>query len=81
MTTAQTLLSYRAAVERHRSDGTTREPKNEPYIIVDGKWAAVNAALDKHARAFSHSMVCKGSRSAGDGGAEFAFRSARSSSS
>jgi len=49
MTTAQTLLSYRAAVERHRQvTEQLGSRKHEPYIIVDGKWAAVNAALDKH---------------------------------
>ena len=49
MTTAQTLLSYRAAVERHRQvTEQLGSRKHEPYIIVDGKWAAVNAALDEH---------------------------------
>src|SRR4051794_18896491 len=49
MSTAQTLLSYRAAVEHHRQvTAELGRQKPEPHVIVDGKWAVIKAALDEH---------------------------------
>ena len=49
MSTAHTLLSYRAAVERHRQVMERLGRRHsEPHIIVDGKWTAIKAALDAH---------------------------------